>query len=78
MTALATRGLQGAVQLTSSGGAAVLERVKSVGIERKLNMLPVLKKPYETEAVVKIIQELKLGMSAANARLELEQALDNN
>ena len=78
MTALAARGFQGAVQLTSSRGAAVLERVKSIGIERKLNMLPVLKKPYETEAVVKIIQELKLGMSAANARIDLEQALDNN
>jgi EAL domain-containing protein (putative c-di-GMP-specific phosphodiesterase class I) len=78
MTALAARGFQGAVQLTSSRGAAVLERVKSIGVERKLNMLPVLKKPYETEAIVKIIQELKLGMSAANTHIELEQALDNN
>ena len=78
MTALAARGFQGAVQLTSSRGAAVLERVKNIGVERKLNMLPVLKKPYETDAVVKIIRELKLGMSAANARIELEQALDNN
>ena len=66
------------MQLTSNRGAAVLKHVKSVGIEHKFNMLPVLKKPYETEAVVKIIQELKLGMAAATANIELEQALANN
>ena len=77
MVALGKRGFKGAVQLTSSRGAAVLEHVKNVGVERKLTMLPVLKKPYETEAIVKIIQELKLGMSAATARIELAQALAN-
>jgi EAL domain-containing protein (putative c-di-GMP-specific phosphodiesterase class I) len=78
MAALGTRGYRGAVQLTSSRGAAVLKHVKSVGVEHKLNMLPVLKKPYETEAVVKIIQELKLGMPAGTAQIELEHALANN
>src|ERR1019366_7901392 len=58
-------------------GAAVLEHVKNIGVEHKLNMLPVLKKPYETEAIVKIILELKLGMPTANACIELEPALDN-
>jgi len=78
MTMLGKRGFKGAVQLTSSRGAAVLEHVRNVGVERKLNMLPVLKKPYETDAIVKIIQELKLGLSAATARIELAQALANN
>jgi EAL domain-containing protein (putative c-di-GMP-specific phosphodiesterase class I) len=78
MAVLGTRRFRGAVQLTSSRGAAVLKHVKSVGVEHKLNMLPVLKKPYETEAVVKIIQELKLGMPAGTAQIELEHALANN
>ena len=78
MAALGERGFRGAVQLTSNRGAAVLDHVKSIGVEHKLKMLPVLKKPYETEAIVKIIQELKLGMPAATARIELEEALDNN
>ena len=77
MAALGARGFAGAVQLTSSRGAAVLEHVKSIGAEHKLNMLPVLKKPYETEAIGKIIRELKLGMSVATAKIELEQALAN-
>jgi EAL domain-containing protein (putative c-di-GMP-specific phosphodiesterase class I) len=77
MIALGVRGFRGAVQLTSGRGAAVLERVKTIGVERKLNMLPVLKKPYETEAVVKIIQDLKLGVPAADTRIELDEALAN-
>ncbi len=77
LVALGARGFPGAVQLTSSRGAAVLEHVKSIGVERKLNMLPVLKKPYETEAIVKIIQGLKLGVPEATDRIELEQALAN-
>jgi EAL domain-containing protein (putative c-di-GMP-specific phosphodiesterase class I) len=42
-------------------------------------MLPVLKKPYETDAIVKIIQHLKLGTPPAMAaRIELEEALNKN
>lgn len=78
LAALGARGFRGAVQLTSNRGGAVLERVKSIGVKHKLTMLPVLKKPYETEAVVKIIQDLKLAVAAANAEIELEQALANN
>lgn len=78
MAALGARSYRGAVQLTSNRGAAVLKHVKSIGIKHKLNMLPVLKKPYETEAVVKIIQELKLGMPTGTAQIELDHALANN
>ena len=77
MAALGARGFRGAVQLTSDRGAAVLKHVKGIGVEHKLNMLPALKKPYETEAIVKIILELKLGMPTATACIKLEQALDN-
>ena len=78
MVALGKHGYRGAVQLMSNRGAAVLEHVKSIGVQHKLNMLPVLKKPFETDAIVKIIQELKLGMPAAHAaRIDLDEALDN-
>ena len=71
-------GFRGAVQLMSNRGAAVLDHVKNIGIQHKLNMLPVLKKPFETDAIVKILQEIKLGMPAAVAiRLELDDAIKN-
>ena len=42
-------------------------------------MLPVLKKPFETDAIVKILHELKLGLPPSVAtRIELDEALDNN
>src|SRR4029079_12317800 len=62
----------------SSRGSAVLEHVKSVGEQHKLQMLPVLKKPFETSAIVAIMQELTLGHAApVAARVGLDQALDH-
>ncbi len=76
--AIGKRGFHGAVQLMSNRGAAVLDHVKTIGIQHKLNMLPVLKKPFETEAIVKILHELKLGIPAAAAtRLDLDEALNS-
>jgi EAL domain-containing protein (putative c-di-GMP-specific phosphodiesterase class I) len=73
---LARRGYFGFVQLMSSRGSAVLEHVKSVGEQHKLQMLPVLKKPFETSAIVRIMQQLKLGHPPAMAaRIALEEAL---
>jgi EAL domain-containing protein (putative c-di-GMP-specific phosphodiesterase class I) len=41
-------------------------------------MLPVLKKPFETEAVVKILQDLRLGLPpSAATRISLDDALNN-
>ena len=75
---LAKRGYFGFVQLMSGRGSAVLEHVKSVGVQHKLQMLPVLKKPFETSAIVRIMQELKLGHPAAMAaRIGLGEALKN-
>jgi len=42
-------------------------------------MLPVLKKPFETDVIVKILQQIKLGMPPTVAsRLDLQKALNNN
>jgi EAL domain-containing protein (putative c-di-GMP-specific phosphodiesterase class I) len=76
---LGKRGYFGFVQLMSARGAAVLEHVKSVGDQHRLQMLPVLKKPFDTTAIVRIMQQLKLGHPAAvAARIELAQALGND
>ena len=76
VVALGKRGYRGAVQLMSNRGAAVLEHVKGIGIQHKLNMLPVLKKPFETEAIIKILRDLKLGAPPTVAtRLDLDEAI---
>ena len=78
VVALGRHGFRGAVQLMSNRGAAVLDHVKNVGVQHKLTMLPVLKKPFETDAIVQVIQSLKLGTPAAvAARIDLDEALSN-
>jgi EAL domain-containing protein (putative c-di-GMP-specific phosphodiesterase class I) len=77
IAALGKHGYKGPVQLMSSRGSAVLENIKSIGEQYSLKMLPVLKKPFETSAVQKIINDLKLGLpSAVAARIDLREALD--
>jgi EAL domain-containing protein (putative c-di-GMP-specific phosphodiesterase class I)/CheY-like chemotaxis protein len=77
--ALGKGGYGGHVQLMSNRGSAVLENVKLVGEQRQLKMLPVLKKPFETSAIQKIIQDLKLGNPPpVAARLDLSEAIKNN
>jgi EAL domain-containing protein (putative c-di-GMP-specific phosphodiesterase class I)/CheY-like chemotaxis protein len=79
VVALGKRDFRGSVQLMSNRGAAVLEHVKNIGSQQHISMLPVLKKPFETDAIVKILHELKIGMPAgAGARLSLDEALDKN
>jgi EAL domain-containing protein (putative c-di-GMP-specific phosphodiesterase class I) len=57
----------------------VLEHIKSIGVQHALHMLPVLKKPFETDALVKIVSGLKLGIaSTATATIPLSEALANN
>jgi EAL domain-containing protein (putative c-di-GMP-specific phosphodiesterase class I)/CheY-like chemotaxis protein len=76
--ALGKRGYFGFVQLMSSRGSAVLEHVKSVGEKHRLQMLPPLKKPFETSAIIAIMQELKLGHpTPMAARVELAEAIRN-
>jgi EAL domain-containing protein (putative c-di-GMP-specific phosphodiesterase class I) len=77
--ALAKRGYFGFVQLMSNRGSAVLEHVKGVGDQHRLQMLPVLKKPFDTGAILKIMQTLKLGHPAPiAARIDLHEALRSN
>jgi EAL domain-containing protein (putative c-di-GMP-specific phosphodiesterase class I) len=76
--ALGKHGYFGFVQLMSNRGSAVLEHVKSVGTQHGLQMLPVLKKPFETSAIIAIMQELKLGHpTSMAARIQLEDAIKN-
>jgi len=76
---LSGRNYSGPVQLMSRRGAAVLEHVKKVGVEHKLNMLPALKKPFGGDAIIKIAQELKLGLSlTAAASANLDDAITKN
>ena len=51
----------GYMQLMSARGSAVLDHVKSIGEQHRLKMLPVLKKPFETGTILKILQDLRLG-----------------
>jgi EAL domain-containing protein (putative c-di-GMP-specific phosphodiesterase class I) len=74
---LGRRGYSGFVQLMSNRGSAVLAHVASVGKQHGLLMLPVLKKPFETNAILKILQELKIGEPPAVAgRIDLDEAID--
>lgn len=77
--ALSKSGYGAAVQLMSSRGSAVLDSVRQAGISAKLRMLPVLKKPFETSAVQKIIADLKLGLTPDSAiTVSLAEALNNH
>lgn len=77
--ALGRLGYTGAVQLMSNRGSAVLESLKQVGEQHKLRMLPVLKKPFETSALQKIVSEQKLGFTQPVAeKISLAEALENN
>ncbi len=79
VVALGKKNYSGYVQLMSSRGSAVLEHVKSIGQQHRLQMLASLKKPFETAAVLTILQDLKLGHAPALAtRVELQEALRNN
>jgi EAL domain-containing protein (putative c-di-GMP-specific phosphodiesterase class I) len=76
--ALGRSGFRGNLQLMSNRGAAVLDHVKNIGVQHQLSMLPVLKKPFETDAITKILRDLNLGAPAAAAsRIDLAEAIDN-
>ncbi len=75
--ALSRIGYRGHVQLMSNRGSAVLAHVKSIGDQNRLQMLTVLKKPFETNAILKILQDLKLGEPRALAgRVDIDEALE--
>jgi EAL domain-containing protein (putative c-di-GMP-specific phosphodiesterase class I)/CheY-like chemotaxis protein len=79
VVSLGKHGYFGFVQLMSNRGSAVLEHVKSIGLQHRLHMLGSLKKPFETSAIAKILQELKLGHPpSVAARIDLGEALKNN
>jgi EAL domain-containing protein (putative c-di-GMP-specific phosphodiesterase class I) len=76
---LGKAGYRGQVQLMSGRGSAVLAHVKGIGEQQRLQMLPVLRKPFETSAISKLLQDLKLGHPPAVAgRVDLDEALSND
>ena len=76
--ALAQGSFGGSVQLMSTRGAAVLDHVRKVGAQQNLKMLPVLKKPFDTDVVVRILRDLNLGGTVASAAtIDLEEAIDS-
>jgi EAL domain-containing protein (putative c-di-GMP-specific phosphodiesterase class I) len=79
VVALGGASYRGQVQLMSSRGSAVLAHVKSIGEQQQLQMLPVLRKPFETSVILQLLQDLKLGHPPAIAgRIDLDEALSND
>ena len=77
--ALGKSGFRGPTQLMSNRGSAVLEHIKTIGVQNALHMLPVLKKPFETDTLVKIVSQLKLGIAGTVAvKIALSEAIANN
>jgi EAL domain-containing protein (putative c-di-GMP-specific phosphodiesterase class I)/CheY-like chemotaxis protein len=78
LVALGKRGYFGFVQLMSTRGDAVLKHVKGIGGQHGLQMLPGLKKPFDTGAINAIMQQLELANAPGQAaRVELSEALKN-
>jgi EAL domain-containing protein (putative c-di-GMP-specific phosphodiesterase class I) len=78
IVAMGTKSYGGYVQLMSNRGSAVLEHVKSIGQQQRLQMLAALKKPFDTGVLLKILHDLKLGHPPAlAARVDLTDALRN-
>jgi EAL domain-containing protein (putative c-di-GMP-specific phosphodiesterase class I)/CheY-like chemotaxis protein len=76
VVALGAATYRGQVQLMSSRGSAVLAHVKSIGEQQRLQMLPALRKPFETNFIIKVLADLRLGHPPAVAgRIDLEEAL---
>ena len=76
LAALGAANYRGLIQLTSSRGASVLSQIKATGERDRLNMLPVLNKPFETSFIIKMLQDHKLGQHTALAgRVNLGEAL---
>jgi EAL domain-containing protein (putative c-di-GMP-specific phosphodiesterase class I) len=77
--ALGKSGFRGPTQLMCNRGSAVLEHIKTIGVQNALHMLPVLKKPFETDTLVKIVSQLKLGIASTVAvKIALSEAMANN
>ena len=79
MTVLSDTGYMGAVQLISTLPPQMIEAAKNAGLQLKLRMLPSMRKPFDSTAVHKIINDLKLGMPpTVAARIVLDDALKND
>ena len=79
MTVLSDSGYMGSVQLISTLPPQMIEAAKNAGLQLKLRLLPSMRKPFDSAAVHKIINDLKLGMPPpVAARIVLDDAVANN
>jgi EAL domain-containing protein (putative c-di-GMP-specific phosphodiesterase class I) len=78
--ALGERSYRGPVQLMGGKAVQVMETVKRIGERHSLQMLPLLKKPFDTEKVCRILQAQNLqgGAPVAPMKVDLGEALDND
>jgi len=78
--ALGKAGFKGALQLMTGRGGAVLETAVKAAGQAALNLLPPLKKPFETSVIQQILSDLKLGRVAppAEVKVPLAEALRND
>jgi len=74
--AIGEQKYRGALQLMSSRGAAVTESVKQVAQRYSLVVPPVLKKPIDRPAIVRVVQDQKFDLPTVTAQqASLEEAL---
>jgi EAL domain-containing protein (putative c-di-GMP-specific phosphodiesterase class I) len=79
LAALGRRNFHGALQLMSNRGPDVLEHVKNIGAQHGLTMLPALKKPFDSNTIIKIVRGLKLGdVTSTDANIALKDALQSD
>jgi EAL domain-containing protein (putative c-di-GMP-specific phosphodiesterase class I)/CheY-like chemotaxis protein len=77
--ALGERSYGGSVQLMGGGPVQVMDTVKRMGERHALQMLPLLRKPFDSGAIRQILQDQKLaGAPAAPLKVDLNEALSNN
>ena len=78
VVALGNGNYRGRLQLMSTRGSAVLAHVKGIGEQQRLQMLPALRKPFDTNAILRLLTDLKLGHPpAVVGRIDLADALAN-
>ena len=78
VVALGNGNYRSRLQLMSTRGSAVLAHVKGIGEQQRLQMLPALRKPFDTNAILRLLTDLKLGHPpAVVGRIDLADALAN-
>lgn len=78
--ALGEKSYRGPVQIMGSGAVPVMETVKRMGERHSLQMLPPLKKPFDSGAIQRVLKEQRLqtGRLEPPQQVSLREALAQN